>query len=84
MDDRQGPSVEIETPQVPVFDQQPNALPDSFDIAGEEEGEGEEGMNLMQPQVRKKDKGKKKGKKNGKGGNTRDESQDDEVAPKVR
>ena len=84
VDDRQAPSVEVEPPQVPVLDQKPTVLPESSDIAGEEEGEGEEAVNLMQPQVRKKEKGKKKAKKNGKGGKTRDEPQDEEVPAEVR
>lgn len=79
VDDRQAPNVGVETPQVPALEQQPDILPESSDTAGEQEGEGEEEVNLMQPQVRKKDKGKKKAKKNGKGGKTRDEPQDDEV-----
>ncbi|CAM9110806.1 unnamed protein product, partial [Laminaria digitata] len=67
----------------PVLEQQPDVLPESSGTAGEGEGEGEEEVNLMQPPVRKKDKGKKKAKKNGKGGKTRDEPQDDEenIAP---
>lgn len=85
MDDRQAPqappSVEIEAPQLPVLDQQPDVLPESSDTTGGEEGE--ELVNLMQPQVRKKEKGKKKAKKNGKGGKTRDEPLD-EVKAEVR
>lgn len=83
VDDRQAPNVGVETPQVPALEQQPDILPESSDTAGEQEGEGEEEVNLMQPQVRKKDKGKKKAKKNGKGGKTRDEPQDDEVTADV-
>lgn len=86
MVDREAPAVPriVEVKTSPVLEQQPDVLPESSGTAGEGEGEGEEEVNLMQPPVRKKDKGKKKAKKNGKGGKTRDEPQDDEVKAEVR